>query len=122
MTDCELTQWVAIADADNVGDLLDTLALRNDAAGLVRTSKAVDSDREHFAEWFKEQGASIILAVADTVIATSAGDPPLQSAYPTFVPTWSVGVGRNLREAHAALAAAKALGRSRVVDGRDWQV
>jgi hypothetical protein len=122
VTSSEPTSWVAIADGDKVGDLLDTLALADDKHGLVRTSMAIDQDRDSFAEWFRRQGASVILAVADTVIAAGAGEPPLSSAFPSYNPTWSVGIGRDLSGAHAALAVAKATGRSRVVDGRDWEL
>jgi hypothetical protein len=122
VTRSEPSPWVAIADGDNIGELLDALVLANDENELVRTSKAIDVDRERFAEWFREHGGSIILAVADTVIATGQGDPPLATHYPSFRPTWSVGVGTDLSGAHAALAVAKATGRSRVVDGRGWHV
>ena len=116
------TRWVAIADGDDVGDLLDSLANEDDENGLVRTSNAIDSDREGLAEWFRGQGAVIVLSVADTVIAKGEGEPPPAALYPRFLPTWSVGVGINLSGAHAALAVAKAMGRSRVVDGRGWGV
>ncbi|WP_246004054.1 hypothetical protein [Nocardioides marmoriginsengisoli] len=114
--------WVAIADGDEVGALLDTFATVNDLDGLVRTSRQIDSDREHLSRWFIDLGATVALTVADTVIASGGGEPPGAAQYPSFDPTWSVGVGVDIAGARAALAVAKALGRNRVIDGRRWQV
>lgn len=113
-------RWVAVADGDDVGKLLDGFAASNNMDGLIGTSKALDSNREQLADWFKDRGATVVLSVADTVVAM--GDVYLSlDSRPAHVPSWSVGLGRNLRGAHAALAVAKATGKNRLVDGRDWQ-
>ena len=113
--------WVAIADGDDVGIFLDAFAVDNNLTGLLRASMSIDADRERLASWFKGHGATIVLSVADTVVATGSGTPPIQE-HPVLAPTWSVGVGMDLSGAHVALAAAKATGKNRTVDGRDWQL
>jgi hypothetical protein len=120
--DSDVTKhWVAIADGDDVGRLLDGLAASNDLDGLVSSSRALDLNREQLADWFAAQGATVVLNVADTVVAMGETGV-LFATRPTHFPSWSVGVGRDLRGAHAALAVAKATGKDRIIDGRDWRL
>jgi hypothetical protein len=121
MHDRESPNWVAIADGDEVGRLLDKFAIANDDVGLVRASRIVDADREKLAEWLRGGGAEVLLCVADTVIAKGQGAGPDGSTFPEVQLTWSIGLGRDLAGAHAALAVAKATGRDRSVDGRTWE-
>lgn len=122
MVESHLADWVAIADGDDVGELLDVSVVANDLGALLATSEAVSQDRDKLAAWFTGIGATVLLSVADTVIATGVGEPPTSTRVPVFKTSWSIGLGNTLSQAHAALAVAKAMGRGRIIDARDWEV
>lgn len=103
-------------DGDRVGDLMDAMVAGGcSAAELRETSERVDRGRQSVAEWLEGQGATVWLTTADTILASSL-EPVDWDAMPSDGPiVWSVGTGPTLREAHAALAVAKAQGRRRRV-------
>ena len=114
--------WVVLADGDDIGRILDMLAANNDQVGFIQESKALDDDREALATWFEEHGATILLSASDTILASGSGAMPVRSLLPSLRATWSVGIGRDISGAQAALAVAKALGRNQWVDGSQWNV
>jgi hypothetical protein len=115
-------EWVIIADGDDVGQLLDAAAAANEETVLVRTSHLIDDARDQLARWLRMHGGVVLLSAADTVVARGSGDLPDLSDAPKLRPTWSIGLGRDLSTAHAALAVAKASGKNRWVDGRAWDL
>lgn len=121
MSSHDLLVWVAIADGDDVGALLDACAAANREEELLHVSLAVDSARTQLADWFGEHG-SVLLSTSDTIVAKGYGVAPNLDAIPELSPTWSIGLGVDLRTAHAALAVAKVSGKNRWVDGRNWDM
>lgn len=118
----EVVAWVAIADGDDVGALLDACAARNDEAEMIEISRSIDLARNRLAQWFLDRGSVLLLSTSDTVVAKGFGTVPDLDEIPRLAPTWSIGLGGDLRGAHAALAVAKVSGKDQWIDGRAWDL
>ncbi|MBQ0972294.1 mCpol domain-containing protein [Streptomyces sp. RK31] len=111
----------AIVDGDDVGNKIESHLLANDVAGFVQTSKRISLAMETVAgSASRVPGVAVISTGGDSILLQLSEDSitRLSDALEVLQQpgqfTFSVGVGRTLRESFIALRMAKSSGKCRV--------
>ncbi|GAA4790508.1 hypothetical protein GCM10023220_14610 [Streptomyces ziwulingensis] len=111
----------AIVDGDDVGSKIESHLLANDVAGFVRTSKMISLAVEKVAgSASRVPGVTVMSTGGDSIMLQLSEDSTtrLRDALEALQQpghfTFSVGVGRTLRESFIALRMAKSSGKCRV--------
>lgn len=105
-------------DGDDVGRLITSCYLRNDANELLNLSGSLQESTHRVSELLKKQGFTIIFCAADGIAAYVDQEIDLQEIYSelkSYAPagiTFSAGAGASLREAYIALISAKSSGKN----------
>lgn len=110
-----VSEWYLLADGDRVGDRLDRALAACDLTGYLRESREVDHRRDHISAEIERLGGTVLLASADSVLASLVVPLTDSEANKLVGRQWSVGQGPSLAAAHAALAVAKSSGRGKAV-------
>lgn len=109
-------RWVILVDGDRVGDILDAAANNSSTVEYVALSRLIDTERSLLTERLRARGVDVVLAASDTILGLTPADVVLDdSLLATGLLSWSLGLGSSLKDAHSALAAAKANGRGRAM-------
>ncbi|MFF8641710.1 mCpol domain-containing protein [Streptomyces sp. NPDC015345] len=111
----------AIVDGDDVGNKIESHLLANDVAGFVQTSKMISLTMETVAgSASRVPGVAVISTGGDSILLQLGEDSitrltdALEVLQQPGQFTFSVGVGRTLRESFIALRMAKSSGKCRV--------
>lgn len=112
-----------VIDGDDVGQKLAACYLSNDFDSLIKIKEIIDQKTQSVSKMLRERQYQILFCAADGVTACSdeclLDDSELFNSVSEVAGkelTFSVGVGRTLREAYIALLYAKSTGKSRIVN------
>lgn len=106
-------------DGDDVGQKITSSYLKNDLSQLSRINELVREKTRLIAEFLRSQGFTVIFCAADGVAGygeyVEASDEFIAESIKSLSGdelTFSIGVGRSLRDSYIALLSAKSNGKA----------
>lgn len=111
-----------LVDGDNVGEKIDLLVLQEDLQGVSEFTRGLDRAVDLIEAAAREAGGTVYIAGGDNVLARlddlDAFLEKFGALQGELGGTFSVGIGREAKDAHVALKVAKSRGPGTIVRAR----